>query len=227
MSVEVLNCLCSLRIELRASQQEVDRLRVSQGSSSAPIAPVFTAPPSSSHAIASIPELREPSPVLVDLLTDSDGGSEMSMDLASPLQPTLTLLRGSEPVAPERTEPNLSESRSSRPSSPLLPHLTSTIACMQPSDPDLPSDGGTNQRLASPLIPIFTLRPTPPFHPPSTFAVGQVMDDTAELARVRDALESAHARLEAQDRELALLRSQLMRDARAMGDDAGPASQEV
>ena len=87
--------------------------------------------------------MEQPSPVLVDLLADSDSASEMSMDLASPLQPTLTMLRGPHAefgsTIDESNVANTSDSRSSRPLSPLLPHLTSTIASMQPSDPDIPS----------------------------------------------------------------------------------------
>ncbi|KZV62214.1 hypothetical protein PENSPDRAFT_758867 [Peniophora sp. CONT] len=206
-----------LRIALYASQQEVNHLRASQGLFVAPSTSVFTAPshPSRTTPAFDLLSAGQPSPALVDLLTDSDNGSEMSMDLASPLQPTLTMLRGSdaEPVlAGESNAPNSSESRPSRPLSPLLPHLTSTIASTQPSDPDVLSIVPPLQRAASvpPLsMPVFTLRPTPPFQP-SKYNPSQATDDTAELARVRDALESAQGKLEAQDRELAAMRRQLL-----------------
>ena len=65
-----------------------------------------------------------------------------------------------------------------------------------------------------PPMPVFTLRPTLPFIPPLSKPT-QAVDDTTELARVRDSLESAQARLEVQDQELAALRRQLLHATRA------------
>ncbi|VDC02948.1 unnamed protein product [Peniophora sp. CBMAI 1063] len=221
-----------LRSELYSSQQEVARLRTSQGSAFAPTPSIFTAPSGPSRI--TVPPFsgvttEEPSPVLVDLLTDSDNGSEMSMDLASPLQPTLTMLRGQAAESAftgDSNAPNSSESRSSRPLSPLLPHLTSTIASMQLSDPDLlsaPPSMQRTQQFSSPFMPIFTMRPAPPYNS-TLLNPGQLVDDTTELERVRDALDSAHARLAVQDQELAVLREQLANDARGLG--AGPAAND-
>ncbi|KAI0028892.1 hypothetical protein K488DRAFT_73397 [Vararia minispora EC-137] len=152
-----------LRSALAAAEREIVRLRAAAGADI--VMSSVGLPQHDTHwgqrdLIERSPQPSQPPPRNYDPF--SDGQSERSMDLASPLQPSGALRRAS--------------------SSPLVPLLPSPI-------------------LSSPALPVFSIDPEA---------------DTAELIRVRGALDAAEARLRTQDAELLVLREglQTVADAR-------------
>jgi hypothetical protein len=124
-------------------------------------------------------------------MENDDSGSERSMELVSPLQPTITLLLG-----PSSSEPPPLRSRSSSTSSStafLVPHAKQSVHL---SDSDEFVSTEESVPSSSPALPVFSL------------GLGDEAD-TVELKRMRSALYAAETRLRTQDAELAGLREEL------------------